>query len=137
MGYIMGLIHDIIIKYIAPTYYPVSKYIDNMNNQTIEMAIRFSDMLKEGNAYTKAQKFMKVRLLAKKLSTADVRNCNGEYISEDDYYKALGKIEHDLAEALPNYIFYYHQTDPRGASLYVSTERMTDIDYNAKGQPIY
>jgi len=28
---------------------------------------------------------------------------------------------------------FYHQTDPRGCALYISSEPMTDCDYSAKG----
>jgi len=31
--------------------------------------------------------------------------------------------------------FYYHQTDPRGCSLHVSAERLTDQNYSTRGTP--
>jgi len=34
-------------------------------------------------------------------------------------------------------IHFYHQTDPRGASLYVGKDRMSARDYNSKGHAIY
>ena len=32
-------------------------------------------------------------------------------------------------------LHYYHQTDPRGCALYVSTEPLTDQNYSSKGIP--
>lgn len=31
--------------------------------------------------------------------------------------------------------YYFHQSDPRGAALYISAEPMTDSDYSGKGVP--
>ena len=34
-------------------------------------------------------------------------------------------------------VHFYHQTDPRGAALYMGKERMSQKDYTSKGEPIY
>lgn len=34
-------------------------------------------------------------------------------------------------------IHFYHQQDPRGATLHISKERMSHSDYHSKGEPIY
>jgi len=34
-------------------------------------------------------------------------------------------------------IHFYHQRDPRGATLHISKERMSDRDYSSKGHPVY
>lgn len=34
-------------------------------------------------------------------------------------------------------LHYYHQSDPRGASLYVSKKRMSQENYNREGKHIY
>lgn len=76
------------------------------------------------------------RLLGEKLRNLYVMNCNGE-INEEDYesktqelYVKADKKAADLG------LFIYYQTDPRGASLYLSTDPMTDSNYSMNGWAI-
>ena len=55
-----------------------------------------------------------------------------------DTAKAFGKAE-ALRKKLgdKSKIHFYHQTDPRGATLFVGKKRMSQMDYNSKGHVIY
>lgn len=58
-------------------------------------------------------------------------NCNGFYETEDEYYSKTLPVElsvEDKAKKLS--LFVYFQTDPRGASLYLSKEVMDQSNYN-------
>lgn len=60
-----------------------------------------------------------------------VNNCNGVYETEDEYFLTISPIElsvEDKAKKLS--LFVYFQTDPRGASLYLSNEMMDQSNYN-------
>ena len=60
-------------------------------------------------------------------------SCNGE-IEEDQYQSATGRLYAKLdakAKELGLYIFY--QTDPRGATIYLSKEPIADNNYNRLG----
>lgn len=64
-------------------------------------------------------------------------NCNGFYETEDEYYSKTLPVELSIekkAEGLS--LEVYHQTDPRGASLYLGREAMSPSNYNSKGHAI-
>lgn len=61
-------------------------------------------------------------------------NCNGLIDDEVEYQNIVNplyaKVE-DKANKLALYVFF--QTDPRGATIYLSKEQITDINYNRPG----
>ena len=110
-----------------------------MTKQTeLEMFFRFCNLKNgHGNGYTNAKDFMLLRKLANNLSKLDTDNCNGVYQNDDDYWQALGKIEAKISiKCLELGLKWYHQTDPRGASLYIDDREMTQADYT-QGLAIY
>ena len=61
------------------------------------------------------------------------KNCNGDYKTEEEYYKA----EKDLIYQINVYkqnctelLYAYFQTDPRGAALYIDTKKIPANNYN-------
>ncbi len=116
-------------------YQPYNQTLMNINN--IEQAIALADMQKTGNTYVKADLYRHVLHLAKRLSTIGVQYCNGTR-DEQSYTRALESVNNKLAELLtPHKIYWYHQSDPRGASLYLSNEyKLTRENYN-NGLVIY
>ena len=82
-----------------------------------------------------------LRRLANELSKVDVDYCNGDIddetiydIKTDDVLDRMGAYLHKIRP----YAEIYHQSDPRGASLYISNdEKMTQANYNSVGVCIY
>lgn len=70
--------------------------------------------------------------IEKRLNRLDVQNCNGE-ISEDDYIKRSiyleDKANQILASFEANDLMIYHQSDPRGCSLYIIDSTMDKTNY--------
>lgn len=106
----------------------------NRTNE-IETAIRYSLLpLRTGrNAYTIAREYLALRRLANRLSTIDVHRCNGTRYNDNDdggYERACNRAYLQLDTICnPLALYYYHQSDPRGASLYIGTEPITQANY--------
>jgi hypothetical protein len=67
------------------------------------------------------------------------QNSNKEY-KEKEYKKDVGHaFKKAKAKALQKAkgLHFHHQSDPRGASLYVAKEKLKDTDYSSKGHHIY
>lgn len=47
--------------------------------------------------------------------------------------RETGALKRAAAVCKESGLFFYHQTDPRGVSLYVSNVELTDQNYNARG----
>lgn len=89
------------------------------------------------NSYGHVELYMQLRHLARRLSTIDLQLCNG-LRGEDSYSKAQRAVNKTLDEVLMSYkLHWYHQGDPRGASLYVAKMNMTASNYNQLGIAIY
>jgi|SRR5665213_1293051 len=88
---------------------------------------------------TKSQ-YNAFRRLAERLTVTDTQYCNGEYpYAEADgefRYDHKASAIYDAIEAKLGGLHYYHQSDPRGRSLYVSKEPM-DSDSYTSGVVIY
>jgi hypothetical protein len=86
-----------------------------------------------------------LRRVANSLSEADTNYANGKDRSGGIYENK--EHNRDVSEAFKKAgrlrkknklnIHFYHQKDPRGASLYVGKKRMSQMDYNTKGDHIY
>lgn len=108
----------------------VGRYIDNMNRDNLKQALLLAGMLKNVNAFGEADIYLHVLHLAKRLHTIDEQLCNGTR-DDESYRKAVESVNNKLAEVLtPHNINWYHQSDPRGASLYVSIMKLTQANYN-------
>jgi len=88
-------------------------------------------------------KYNALRRAALRISEADTNSANGadrmgrEYGDKEhkkDTRPNFKKI-HKMAKKLGGHM--YHQSDPRGASIYVGKKRMSQKDYNSKGHAIY
>lgn len=99
-----------------------------MKRANILQAITLAEKIgKKENNYGKASMYMQLLKLAKQLSTIDIHNCNGTKFSGDlgdvEHEKACNKIYSKLDDICKDVgLFYYHQADPRGASLYVDNQ---------------
>ena len=56
---------------------------------------------------------------------------------EKGAWNRVRKIVKDVEATKGQELSFYHQTDPRGASLYVSNETLTDSNYSSRGIAIY
>lgn len=107
-----------------------------MKNHQIENAIAFAFLCKTHGAYKIAHDYIRVRQLAKRLANIDVHNCNGTRYSGEhgdiEYQQAVDRVNIALKTVLdPFKLDYYHQSDPRGASLYVAQRiKGTTLDAN-------
>jgi hypothetical protein len=64
------------------------------------------------------------------------KECNGYPTEQAEVraQKAIEKLERDARMiAIGLRVYVYLQGDPRGPSVYVSTEPMSDADYNSRG----
>ena len=102
-------------------------------------AINFALIAKEhGNAYTMADAYMRLRALSRRLHRYDEDECNG-VMADGAYEKATASVYKSLIKVLePFKISFYHQTDPRGCSLYIEREsyRILTAENYTNGLPI-
>lgn len=80
-----------------------------------------------------------LRRFANELSQIDEDSCNG-VIEQDNYEicesSAMERLSEYIYKIKKTYLYAYHQTDPRGASLYLSAEPMNSATYT-NGVAIY
>lgn len=90
------------------------------------------------NAYTTADLYGGLLRLARKLASADVHYCNGtRFTGEGEHDKEVERIYTKIADRLTEYgLHWYHQGDPRGASLYISKDILDSSNYT-NGLAIY
>jgi hypothetical protein len=108
-----------------------------MNINKIQNIINFARLIP--NHHDIAYKYNYLLKLSKKLSTIDTHACNGtKYTTDDVYNDATEKVFDKIRIVLlTTRLHFYHQSDPRGASLYVSKEKLTHDNYSSKGLAIY
>lgn len=102
------------------------EYYNQDRARTIE---RFNIELKDYNF---------LRLQANKLRQLFVENCNGT-ITEKEYFAQVDKLENKIIERLKACKIenYYIQSDPRGATLYVSNNETLNASNYTNGICIY
>ena len=91
------------------------------------------DLTCERLGTTKAQ-YNKFRISGQSLKRIYVMNCNGDFATDSEYEEACSDYyssSDNLAKKLGLEIFY--QTDPRGATIYLSKEKIEDNNYNRSG----
>lgn len=72
----------------------------------------------------------KLKKISKKLNLLDCASCNGT-IEETKYDKKVEKLLLEAQGIAGLFDFVaFHQTDPRGASLYLIDETMNETNYN-------
>jgi len=79
--------------------------------------------------------YKKLKTISKRLNTIDIQSCNGE-IDEKTYERKIETVElkaKEIANELG--LISYHQTDPRGCSLYL-LDKNTPNDRYTDGTPI-
>jgi len=103
----------------------------------IQNIINFARLIPK--RYDIAYKYKNLVRLSKKLSSIDTHYCNGtKYTTEDTYNDVTENVYNQIRVSLLNTkLYFYHQSDPRGASLYVSKEKLTSDNYSSKGLAIY
>lgn len=110
-----------------------------IENYNLEQLIRFSKIAdSESSAYSLANHYARLLRLSRKLNTADTHSCNGtRYATEGQYQKAIENIYTAIEVILePHGLNYFHQTDPRGASLHIDTKELSPENYT-NGIAIY
>lgn len=103
------------------------------------MLLSFAEMhAKDYAPWVLTQDFITVRKLARRLSSIDTHACNGtKYTEDESYEKATKRVYKQLDALLSQHrINWYHQSDPRGAALYLSRQPMSNINYS-NGVAIY
>lgn len=114
-----------------------------MNTKNIEQAIAYSQMIHGDSPYTITKNYCALVRLSKRLTAIDTHYCNGtKYTEEDEQIKAYSKVYKSLDAILtPLGIQYFHQSDPRGASLYICRVAHNKIlngsNYSSVGLAIY
>ena len=111
-----------------------------MNKNNLRQVIQLAGLLtNDFNSYGQVELYCKLLKIAHKISRIDVDNCNGgKYSDEITYQVAINKIHMQLVKLLDSYnLNYYHQSDPRGASLYIAKVNLTSDNYNQLGIAIY
>lgn len=86
-----------------------------------------------------------LRRVANSYSEADTNYANGtnrmgERYEEKHYKKDVKSTEHKLKalkKAMGGKWHSYHQSDPRGASLYIGKKKLKSENYNSEGHHIY
>lgn len=62
-------------------------------------------------------------------------NCNGVIQTDEEYFSLTRPIEKEVIKCIkPLHVFF--QTDPRGATIYVSHMTLTEVNYN-QGECVY
>jgi hypothetical protein len=102
-----------------------------MKKDYLQLAGYIKNVDQTGKSYYElVEDFLKLKKLAKRLSTLDTNECNG-YYKEGVYDKKVSAIYFSLDKMARDLkINYYHQSDPRGASLYISIQPLTTSNYN-------
>lgn len=103
-----------------------------MNRNNIKQAIQLAEMLNNGNSYTKADIYMQLLKLSRKLSNIDVHYCNGTKYCESEhaYTVATEKVYQKINEVLKGTLLkFYHQSDPRGVALYIGDSTINQQNY--------
>ncbi len=117
-------------------------YTDSKESQTLAMFLSFVRLHRNEAEYTPwvfAQDFITVRRLARRLSNIDTHACNGTKYTDDAIYeRATKRVYKELEKMLFQHgVHWYHQSDPRGASLYLTNQiRLTPENYTS-GVAIY
>ena len=100
----------------------------------------FLQIVPKDSMYNNAKNFLKLKQLAKRLNTQDIHNCNGTRYNKVDGFESLTRARQGVYVQIERIIgskcYYYHQSDPRGASLYISRKNINDTNYT-NGLAIY
>lgn len=120
-----------------------------MKDTQIEQAIRLYEMLQDAkmstNAYKCTKLYIELRKISRAYTNADTALCNG-WIDDDQHTKKMtrlfNKIERAVLQWLNDYeyqgtLYHYHQSDPRGCALYISTKPIESNNYNTSALAIY
>ena len=120
-----------------------------MQREQIEQAIRLADMLRDAgmstNAYKASNLYIQLRKVSRAYTNADTAMCNG-WLDDTQHEKKtdrlFNKIEKIAAQWLNDWeyqgvLYHYHQTDPRGCALYVSTKPIEPDTYNTSALAIW
>ncbi len=86
---------------------------------SIKNAIDFALLVDKFNSYVLTDSYLKIANLGRKLHRLDEQYCNGELTDEQSgeaTHRVYVRLEKELE---PLGLNFYHQTDPRGCSLYV------------------
>ena len=97
------------------------------------------------NAYKCSHLYVELRKVSRALSNIDIALCNG-WIDDEQHTKKgtrlFNKIEKIVSVWLNDWeyqgtLYHYHQSDPRGCSLYVDIKPINRDSYNTTSLAIY
>jgi hypothetical protein len=113
-----------------------------MENKRYEQVISFARLHdNKYSAFVLARDYESFLKLARRLAAIDVHRCNGtKYTTDESYEKAIRKVYDKLDELCgsPFGLCYFHQSDPRGASLYIGRpEAELSFDNYTNGLAIF
>jgi len=101
------------------------------NPNELEAVIMYARMHKARGVYAIKQDYLALRFLSRRLSTIDTQYCNGFLTEEQEAGKIKPVIQRLNAILTPYGLHWYHQSDPRGAALYISKMPITQADYTS------
>ena len=118
-----------------------------MNRSQRIQLLSLAEIATVESKYVIADAYAKLQTLSRQLNNADTRSCNSvwhytgnaddkEY-TEQDHEEEMTKISKridSITEVLK--LFWYHQSNPRGASLYIMNYKLSPENYN-NGIAIY
>ena len=101
------------------------------NPNELETVIQYARLHNARGAYAIKEDYLALRYLSRRLSTIDTQNCNGELTEEQEKGKTIAVYKRINAILNPYDLHWYHQTDPRGAALYVGATPITQVNYTS------
>lgn len=117
--------------------------------EQIEQSMRLFAMLQDAgmsiNAYKCSHLYVDLRKISRAYSNADVALCNG-WIDDDAHDKKTTRLFNRIEKAALKWLndweyqgvlYHYHQSDPRGCALYVSTRPIDRESYNTSALAVY
>lgn len=111
-----------------------------MNKNNLRQVIQLAGLLtNDFNSYGQVELYCNILKLAKKFTNLDIHACNGTRYNDDISYQIrANKLHMEAVKLLEPYnLRYYHQSDPRGASLYIAKVELLPDNYNMLGIAIY
>jgi hypothetical protein len=101
---------------------------------TIENVLQLARVL---GTNARATDILQLQRAAKRLATIDVHACNGtKYAADESYRKAVMSVLQSIKSIEDSGIYFYHQSDPRGCSLYIDNKPIGRDNYNTQAVPV-
>ena len=114
--------------------------MSNKKVREFEDVLRFAEMCPDSDvragAYHIARDFTALKALAQRLHRLDECRCNGD-LADGVWSRRTNSAMRKVSMICVLYaLSCYHQSDPRGASLYIGCEPLTDSNYSSEAMAL-